>query len=365
MTKKSTRRTIEKPATKKPTTSKPKKSAVAKSSSTSSASAVGLESRALEHGERSSGAKCLRRGFAHTPELDLAFALGHGGGGIAPMRLLPDLDPSKKPRWSDVSALPRNVVIAYLRNQPVTLDPAPIDEVQATKLARERVTAIGLPWLFLGLEAFAGPSCVLAAMLDGIAAAKKGHWNNGGWGGLCGPLKGMMLRVPEVEANAARTRLAAVWKKWNHMHGALTFDILLHGKEGIARSGYKYIVENKCYGRAPGSTEAPASSWELTLLDDEPAFIAQQNEALWTAFKWKPQARMLTPASARLVFLGGDAVLRTQLRIVDALPGTMQGDVLDACKDVAGPLAKQLIAKLAKPGSKVQKRAQALLDALS
>jgi hypothetical protein len=319
-------------------------------------------SRALEHGERASGAKYLRRGFARSPELDLAFALGHGGGGIGPMRLLADLDPAKKPKW-DAAALPRNVVIAHLRDEPVTTDPAPIDEAEAAKLARDRVGDIGLPWMFLGLEAFAGPSCVLAGMLDGIEAAKQSRWDNGGWGALCGPLKGMLLRVPPAEAQAATRRLEAMWKKWSHMHGALRFDILLHGKEGVARSGYKYIAATKSYGRAPGSTEAPLSSWELTLLDDEPAFIAQQYAALWTAFNWKPQARMITPASGRLLFLGGDAVLRTELRVVDALPGTMQADALDACADIAGPLAKQLIAKLAKPTSKVHKRAKAILDA--
>jgi hypothetical protein len=338
--------------TKKPTkpTTKKKPAAI---------TAAPVPSRALEHGERASGAKYLRRGFARTPELDLAFALGHGGGGIAPLRLLPDLDPAKQVKWAD--ALPRNVVIAHLRDQPVTLDPAPIDEAEATKLARERVGAIGMPWMFLGLEAFAGPSCVLAGMLDGIEAAKKSHWNNGGWGGLCGPLKGMMLRVPEAEAKTARARLSAVFEQWSHMHGALRFDVLLHGKEGVVRSGYKYLVKFKSYGREPGSTEAPMSSWELTLLDDEPAFIAQQHEALWTAFKWKPQARMISPASARLVFLGGDAVLRATLRVLEVLPGTMQGEALDSCEDLAGPLAKQLITKLAKPSSKVHTRAQALL----
>jgi hypothetical protein len=76
-------------------------------------------------------------------------------------------------------------------------------------------------------------------------------------------------------------RLEAAWKKWNHTHGALTFDVVLHGREGIARSGYKYLARSKSYGRAPGSTEAPASAWELTLLDDsEGDFVAPQYEAL-------------------------------------------------------------------------------------
>ena len=259
--------------------------------------------------------------------------------------------------------MPRNVVLEHVRGEPRTMDPKPVDEAEATKLARKLVHAISLNWMYLGLEALAGPSLVLAAMVDAIESATKQHWNNGGWGSLCGPLKGMMLRVPEAEARAAHERLVAVWKKWNHMHGSRTFDVLLHGREGIARSGYKYIEANKSYGRADGSTEAPSSQWELTLLDpDDADFIAQQYEALWTAFRWKPQARMLYPASARLLFLGGDAVLRTELRAVDGLPGTMQADALDACAELASPLAKQIITKLAKPGSKVQKKAQALLD---
>jgi hypothetical protein len=220
--------------------------------------------------------------------------------------------------------------------------------------------------MFLGLEAIAGPSCVLAAMVDGIEAAKKSHWDNGGWGALCGPLKGMMLRVPEPEAQAARSRLAAAWKKWSHMHGALTFDVLLHGREGIARSGYKYIAEHKSYGHAPGRTDAPASTWELTLLDDNEAdFIAQQYEALWTAFQWKSQSHMMGPASARLLFLGGDAAMSTELRAVDSYPGTLQALAFAAYADLGGPLAEQLMTKLAKRGSKVETRARAWLDARS
>ena len=84
------------------------------------------------------------------------------------------------------------------------MEPTPIDDAEAARLTRKLVDGIELPWKFLGMEAIAGPSCVLAAMVDGIAAAKKDQWNNGGWGALCGPLKGMMLRVPEAEAAAAR-----------------------------------------------------------------------------------------------------------------------------------------------------------------
>ena len=95
-------RTIKKPATKKPATKKPatkkpatKKPATKKPAAKPRASAVAeLPSRSLEHGEHASGAKYLRRGFARDPKLDLAFALGYGGGGIGPIRLLPDLDPS-------------------------------------------------------------------------------------------------------------------------------------------------------------------------------------------------------------------------------------------------------------------------------
>lgn len=63
----------------------------------------------------------------------------------------------------------------------------------------------------------------------------------------------------------------------------------------------------------------------MLLDDDEAEFIAQQNEALWAAFKWKPPS-MLSPAPARLIFLGGDPVHETQLRVADARSGTLQGE---------------------------------------
>jgi hypothetical protein len=361
--KKSTKKPAPKLAKQTLKPAKPPKPAKPTPAKTTEETGSGLTSRGLEHGHRAFGARFVRPGRARTPELDLAFALGHGGGGIAAMQLLPDLDPSKKPRWSDTSSFPRNVIVEHIRGEPRTMAPAPIDDEEATRLGRALVGKISAPWMFLGLEAIAGPSITLAAMLDGLEASKERHWDNGGWGSICGPLKGLMLRVPESESKAARDRLAAVWTKWRETHGAQRFDILLHGREGIARSGYKYIAKHKSYGRAPGSTEAPVSAWELTLLDDDEAdFIAQQYEALWTAFNWKPQANMMSPASGRLLFLGGDAVMRTELRAVDAYRGDRQVEAFTACADLGGPLAKQLMTKLAAPDSKVHKRARAWLD---
>lgn len=321
--------------------------------------------RGYEHGARASGAQHVRPGRALTPALDLAFALGHGGPAVTPMRLLPDLALAKKPRWKDLPfAFPRNAVLEYVRGEPRTLTPSPLTDAEAARLTRKHVDAISLPWMFLGLEALAGPSCVLAAMVDGIEAGKKRHWDNGGWGALCGPLKGMLLRVPEAEARAARTRLAAAVAKWKHLHGADTYDVLLHGREGIARSGYKYVAARKGYGRAPGSTDAPASQHELELLDpDDGDFVAQQYEALWTAFGWKAQALMMSPASARLLYLGGDAALRTELRVVVGYSGVGQLAAFAACQDLRGPLVTKIMTTLAKPGGKAEKKARAWLDA--
>src|SRR5258706_14799587 len=104
-------------AMKKPTTKSAKKRAPKPKPKAGSAKVATspVASRGFEHGNHASGAKHVRPGRALTPELDLAFALGHGGDGIEPMRLLPDLDPSKKPRWSDVSSFPHNVVVEYVR----------------------------------------------------------------------------------------------------------------------------------------------------------------------------------------------------------------------------------------------------------
>jgi hypothetical protein len=66
-----------------------------------------LPSAALQHGMNAYGARYLRKGFAETPELDLAFALGYGGSLMAPATLFEDGDPGA------LATIREPIVLAY------------------------------------------------------------------------------------------------------------------------------------------------------------------------------------------------------------------------------------------------------------
>lgn len=334
-----------------------------------------LASRALEHGARAYGARFLRSGWALTPELDLAFALGHGAANFGPTTLLPDVDPSKlaKAKWVDAVAH-RNVAIHVLREghsvwtKPVAApaSPAPIEPDEAVEILKRHVPVAGI-MPFGALEAMLGPSFMLSAFLDvleglpaGEAGGTPGPWNNNVLQPIWQVVHGLLLRVLPEDHAAARARLDALLTARSQRHGARYLDISLHGPAGIVRRGYKYLRDKRCYGAEPGS-DAPASQLDLTFLDGQEDHVARSLGALWEAFDWKPQKWMIGPSSARLLFLGGEAALAHEARAVEAYPKTMLADALASYAELRSPAAVGLVLALTRDGSGVQKQARAWL----
>lgn len=318
-----------------------------------------LPSRALEHGAKAFGAKYLKPGFALTPELDLAFALGHGSA-MGPVRLLSDLAPGAKPPTS-FTEIHRNVAIAWLRMTNPSSgaqvvheeNPAPIDEAEARKLVRSQVPRLGLlPIHFAALEAMVGPSCMLPAYVEGLAAISAQWWDSGRLGGLFPLLYGLLLRTPPKESNAARAKLEALLEKKEKTFAAAQLDILLNGREGIARRGYKYSLKFKSYQR--NDSGDPSNVADLCYCDDDPEFVASQFQALWAAFNHKPVARMMGPSPARIFFLGGEKTLETELKVVGLYAGTVQAEALSSYADLKSPLAAKCVKQLAGDKSKVK-----------
>lgn len=318
-----------------------------------------LASRALEHGEKAFGARYLRPGFALTPELDLAFALGHGSA-MGPVRLLGDLAPGAR-RSHSYTQIPRNVAIAELRVTPKQFgapvpheaSPAPIAEDEAQAIVRERLKNLSLqPIHFRALEAMVGPSCVLEAYLDGLEGIDAQPWDTGRLVGFFPVLYGLLLRTPARESMAARARLEMLFEKKKMMFAAANLDIALHGREGIARVGYKYSTTYKSYGRS--DKDEPSNVVDLCFCDGEPEFVASQFAALWAAFKFKVQAQMNGPSPARLFFLGGEKALETELLVVDHYPGTKQPEALESYAEIRSPNAARLVLRLSAEKSKVK-----------
>ncbi|MDP3234861.1 MAG: hypothetical protein Q8N26_18910 [Myxococcales bacterium] len=327
-----------------------------------------LPSRALEHGEKAFGAKYLRPGFALTPELDLAFALGHGSP-MGPVRLLADLPLGAK-RPTSHTQIHRNVAIAELRVVPATFGavipheaaPAPIAEDEAQAIVRKRLEALDLqPIHYRALEAMVGPSCVLPAYVDGLEAIPTAAWGTGRLHGLFPLLHGLLLRTPPKESAEGRARLELLFKERQKTFAAANLDIMLHGREGIARVGYKYSLTYKAYGRS--DKDEPSNVLDLCFCDGEPEFVSSQFEALWTAFKFKVQPQMNGPSPARLFFIGGDKALETELRVVGQYPGTKQPEALESYADLRSPLAARLVLRLTGEKSKVKAAATEWLRA--
>lgn len=324
-----------------------------------------LSSRALQHGAKAAGAKFLKPGIALTPELDLAFALGHGCG-FAPVTLLPELKAGKTSK----TRLERNVAIAELRlgfealmNQvPFPENPEAIDEAEAASILAREVPLLNFaPRNYLALEAMVGPSVMLKGIVDALPGITDEHWSNARTQGLFFVLKGFLLRALPAEAQAARVRLEALLQEKDQTFAAANLDILLHGRPAIAKRGSKYSAKFRSFQR--NDSDDPASVQNLLLCDDEGPWVAAQFAALWEALQFKPQKWMAGPSPARLFFLGGEAALQTELKAADAYPGTMHADAFESYQDLASPLARQLMERLAKPDSKVQKQARAWLDA--
>lgn len=328
--------------------------------------AAALPSRALEHGAKAFGAKYLRKGAALTPELDLAFALGYGSS-VGPVTLLPDAAPGKTPILS-TAAVQRNVALAELRRSPKAppgpgafeADPAPLEVDEAQTLLRTRMPKLAYrPVVLRAIEAMVGPSATLAAFVDGLESMPDASWNNGGVGALFHVVYGLLLRTPPAESNAARARLEALYEERKDQYGGAAIDIALHGREGIARRGYKYSTKFKSYQRNDSSD--PSNVNDLCLCDGDPEFVAQQFAALWAAFKFKVQNQMNGPSPARLFFLGGEPTLETELKVVEQYPGTKQADAFESYRALRSPRVVALVEKLCGPKSKVKAQAEAWL----
>lgn len=318
-------------------------------------------SRAMEHGAKAFGAKFVKKGVALTPELDLAFALGQRSP-MAPVRLLPDLAPGKAPKFV-AGAVERNVALTELRGGKAAapeVSPPPLEADEALRLLT-RATKLPFfrPVVLSAVEAFVGPSVALEGLITGLEAMPHQSWDNGGVGQLFFVCYGLLLRALPAESKAARERLEALLERSQKEYGAAQLDIMLHGREGIARCGYKYSTLYKSYQRSPN--DEPSNVADLCYCDGDGEFVAQQLAALWKAFQYKVINHMNGPSPGRLFFLAGDAALETELQVVEKYPGTKQLEALESYQDLASPLAVKLIERLAGPKSKVKAKAEAWL----
>lgn len=317
--------------------------------------------RATEHGASAMGARHIRPGATHSPELDLAYALGRGCV-FAPTSIAEDQLPGKKAK----EGVPRNRALHLVRggrSAEPTMNAAPVDapalrvdEAQALA-TREASRGEVNPSYYLTLEALVGPSALLPAMVAGLEAGSLETWRRPSSADACRALYGMMLRARPEESAAARARLAALFESLERQLSCppATLGVMLFGRAAIERYGYKYLTQFRSFGTS--AEDAPSTPLDLVYCPEDAAWVAAQHAALCKVLGYRPRKWMLEPPAPRLVFIGGDLLLETELAMVEHYRGTMQQAALDAYRDFRSPLATACIEKLAGAGSKVQKQA--------
>lgn len=331
------------------------------------AASAALTSLAMQHGRDAYGARFVREGAALTPELDLAYALGRGSQFEA-VTLLEDLEPGKKAK----AGMPRNRAIHVAREgwegtgtmEEAPLEVPPLGMDEAKSLAREAARhGSDRPEYYLTLEALVGPSALLASVVDGMEEASKSVWERGSSSDVCFAVYALMLRALPTETEAARSRLVALFESLEGKLGYPPHPLgkMLFGRSAIERYGYKYLTKFACFGTSPD--DAPSTPHDLVFCPEDGPWVAAQHAALWKILNYRPKKWMLEPPMPRLVYIGGDALLETELAVVDKYPGTMQAAALAAYRDFRSPLATACIEKLSAPGSKVQKQAMECLAA--
>jgi hypothetical protein len=331
--------------------------------------------QALEHGAAASGARYIKRGFATTEAGDLAFALGfphleyliddHPDDARAEMvayerrsyRLGWPRDVAT--RWCRVTAskgfkrTPQGATELDAAGKKAIKNSAPlsVDEVMLSLKAMfsDTTSYEDLGELVRLYEAFVGPEPVATAIVDALEKAGNNVWNHQDHDRalVMHHLGFVLLRLPISLADKLRARLAGIFdrrvkalrnKELGPRKGErgslLALDLVLNGRVGCERSAER--------------TEDAIEPADLVhIVDDEP-FVREA-------------ACQRISADARLVFLGGEAVLDRMLEGFARLRG-LHGQMIGSFAEVASPKAIELLQRIAK-GKEAPERAKAVLAA--
>jgi hypothetical protein len=312
----------------------------------------------LAHAETAEGRRFIRQGFGATPDDDLLYALGWPyfawlEPGDAKRADLADARKFSAKYVYSVGPRPEGVVKRNLRH--TLLFGTGADELEAiqndaplSSRELERIFDALMDAQFgfvtaLLLESVTSPEIVLDAILSRLKALPPEAWKQGDFetfgGGCVRALHFLLLRSDADHSHASRARLEALWDRSaapaleGGSRVARTFDLVLHGRDGVERSGQRLgqVLQN-----------------DAMFAIDDLAYV--RTSAL--AFIPKMVARDRASVSARLAFLGGDPVIDAIATHVGQVHSTARDDLALGLSRCAHPRVAGIMTALGTPAAK-------------
>jgi hypothetical protein len=262
--------------------------------------------------EPAHGLASLRKGFGKTPEDDILFALGYPHIVIATDDPMPTVTADTMyPKWvRGMTHVPRAFLGRFKealgcgsdgagRAKALAKDPPAWTDARIAKDIKSLLEH-GDDYELLLLEAMIGSSKLAEATVSVLEGYKVTAWNGAGgvldtYGGdILKALYFVLLRVPTsqvIELRARLERLFRAGKKYLGGRPIDALDVLLHGREGVERSGYR-DSDDELFA-------------DLVHADDDPAWVTKTALAQLAKLKAADHASF----DLRLAFLGGKKVL--------------------------------------------------------
>jgi hypothetical protein len=337
---------------------------------------VGID-RVLETCADAVGLKDVKSGFARSDRSDKLFALGWPNLRIlseAPLepaaieKDIATIEDKKYPafrlvwpqrvarrllrRWSTPykAALSEAIQSARAADGPITEEEA---RIMAPMVAREGPSKGAFDEAednVLLFEACVGPSIAATLLVDALDAIPDDAWASALYlrHATLTALGTVLLRVPERTAAELRGQLEALWQRHSgpRPKSPLTraLDAMLHGGEGVERSGYRIAVSNKLNPRF------------CTLLRNDPGRVLAIAQA---DMNDKPEGRY----HAALAFCGATPVVDLYAPIGEKFrDGPAQEYFIETFGEIESSKVDDVIREMSKT-SKAKKRALAWLAA--
>jgi hypothetical protein len=330
--------------------------------------------RALEHGTAAYGARFVKRGFAISPDVDLAFALGYPH-----LEYIVDDHPddaraemiayerrsyrlgwprSVATRWCRITAskgfkrTPQGATELDGAGKKALKNGAPLTEeeigLSLKAMFSDTTSYEDLRDLVRLYEAFVGPDLIATAIIDALEKSSNNVWNHQDHdrASVVHHLGFLLLRLPGSPSDKLRARLTAIFDRRvkalptkelgprKGERGSLlrALDVVLNGRAGCERSGER--------------NEDSIEPADLVHVIDDAAFVREA------------ACRRVAP-DPRLVFLGGEPVLDHLVDMFVRLRG-LHHVVVDGFAEIASPKAIELLQRVAK-GKETPERARKAL----